>query len=115
MDSDFSLEEEKWAMICHLSSLSGYLVPFGNIIGPLIVFAIFKEQYPMVEDQGMEVVNFQISMTIYMIGAALLIFILIGLPLLIVLMVVNFVYTVIGARQTYQGHVYRYPLNLRLI
>ncbi len=115
MDSDFSEEEEKWAMICHLSSLSGYLVPFGNIIGPLIVFAIFKEQYPMVEDQGMEVVNFQISMTIYMIAAALLIFILIGLPLLIVLMFINFVYTVIGARQAYQGFAYRYPLNLRLI
>lgn len=115
MDSGFSVEEEKLAMFCHLSSLAGYVIPFGNIIGPLIVFAIFKDRSSFVEDQGMEVVNFQISMTIYMIAAGLLIFILIGLPLLIVLMVIDFVYTVIGAREAYQGYVYRYPLNMRLV
>ena len=114
MDSEFSIEEEKWAMLCHLSSLSGYLIPFGNIIGPMIIYAIFKEQYPFVDDQGREVVNFQISMTLYMIVAAILIFILIGLPLLFILMVINLIYTIIGARRAYRGNVYRYPLNLRL-
>lgn len=116
MNSEFSAEEEeKWAMLCHLSSLSGYLIPFGNIIGPMIIYAIFKDRYPFVDDQGREVINFQISMTLYMIGAAILIFILIGLPLLFILMIINFIYTVIGARQAYQGNVYRYPLNLRLV
>lgn len=108
-------EEQKWGMLCHLSSLIGYVIPFGNIMGPLIVYAIHKNDYPFVEDQGMEVVNFQISISLYMIAAGILIFILIGLPLLIILMILNFIYTVIGARQAYQGIEYRYPLNLRLL
>ena len=30
-------EEQNWAMICHLSALAGFIVPFGNVIGPLVV------------------------------------------------------------------------------
>ena len=33
--SPISKDEQNWAMGCHLAALSGFLAPFGNVIGPL--------------------------------------------------------------------------------
>ena len=52
-------------MLCHLSSLAGSVIPFGNIVGPLVVWLIKKDEYAFVDDQGKESLNFQISITIY--------------------------------------------------
>ncbi|MEI8617533.1 DUF4870 domain-containing protein [Pseudoalteromonas sp. B193] len=35
-------DDRTWAMLCHLSALAGFVVPFGSIIGPLIVWLIKK-------------------------------------------------------------------------
>src|ERR1700680_445708 len=71
-------EARTWAMLCHLSSISGFIgVPFGHIVGPLIVWLVKKDQFPLVDDQGKESLNFQISMTIYGIVAGVLCFVLI--------------------------------------
>ena len=31
-------DDRTWAMLCHLSALSGFIVPLGSVIGPLIVW-----------------------------------------------------------------------------
>ena len=41
-----SKEEQNWAVICHLSALAGFLVPFGNIVGPLVVWLIKRAEMP---------------------------------------------------------------------
>ncbi|MCB1569390.1 MAG: DUF4870 domain-containing protein, partial [Xanthomonadales bacterium] len=41
-------------MFAHLSALVGIIIPFGNIIGPLIIWQIKKDQFPSVDDQGKE-------------------------------------------------------------
>lgn len=54
--------ERMWAMLCHLSSLCLYIgLPFGNLIAPLVIWFIQREKFPLVADQGKEVVNFQIT------------------------------------------------------
>lgn len=46
-------DARQWAMFAHLAALSGYVgLPFGNIIGPLVVWLMKKDQYPFVDDQG---------------------------------------------------------------
>jgi uncharacterized Tic20 family protein len=42
-------DERLWAMLCHLSAFAGYVVPipFANIVGPLIVWQIKKDEYPL--------------------------------------------------------------------
>ena len=72
-----------WGMICHLMSLSGYLIPFGNIIGPLIIWAVKKDEYPFVDDQGKEAMNFQLTLTIVFLVCVPLVFLLIGIPLMV--------------------------------
>ena len=80
------MQERQWALICHLSALSGYVIPFGNLIAPIIIWSMKKDEFPMVDAHGKEVINFQISMTIWMIISGVLIFLLVGIPLLILLL-----------------------------
>lgn len=108
-------DERMWAMFCHLSTFSGCFVPMGNILGPLVVWLIKKDQYALVDDQGKEALNFQISVTIWSLIAAALCFVLIGFPLLVALVVFDLVVTIMAAVKANQGHYYRYPMTIRLV
>ncbi len=108
-------DERTWAMLCHLSTLAGFVIPFGNIVGPLVLWSIKKDEFPLVEDQGKEALNFQISMTIYVIASIILIFLLVGIPLLIGLGLFDLIVTVIAAINANDGVKYRYPLCIRFV
>jgi uncharacterized Tic20 family protein len=104
-----------WGMLAHLSSLGGLFVPFGHILGPLIVWLIKKDEMPFVNDQGKEALNFQITVAL----AAL-----VSLPLVctgvlffvpIVIVILGVVFGVIGGIKANSGIYYRYPWALRLI
>lgn len=108
-------EERMWAMFCHLSGLAGFIFPFGNIIAPLIIWLVKKEEYELVNDQGKESLNFQISMTIYIIASVILIFLVIGIPLLIILGIFSLIVVIIAAIKANEGEKYRYPLTIRFL
>ncbi len=108
-------DERTWAMLCHLSTLAGFVIPFGNIAGPLVIWLIKKDEFPLVDDQGKEALNFQISMTIYVIASIILIFLLVGIPLLIGLGLFDLIVTVIAAINANDGVKYRYPLCIRFV
>ena len=91
MKSTPSKDERTWAMLCHFSTYIGFIFPFGNIIVPLIIWLSKREDLPLVEDQGREVLNFQISMTIYFIISGILCIILIGIPIVIGLIIFDFI------------------------
>lgn len=111
-----SSEERNWAMAAHLSALIGYFaVPFGNIIAPLVIYLMKKDQSPFIADQARESLNFQISMTLYVIVAGIMVLILIGFVLLPVLFVAGLVLTIMAAVKASSGTAYRYPFTLRLI
>jgi uncharacterized Tic20 family protein len=108
-------DERTWAMLCHLSTLAGFIIPFGNIVGPFVIWQIKKDEFPLVQDQGKEALNFQISMTIYVIASVILIFLLVGIPLLIGLGLFDLIVTVIAAINANDGVKYRYPLSIRFV
>ena len=110
-----SSDERMWAMFCHLSALSGFVIPFGNVIAPLIIWILKKEEYPLVNDQGKEAINFQISMTIYIIASVILIIIVIGIPLLIMLGLFELIMIVIASIKANEGVNYRYPFTIRFL
>jgi uncharacterized Tic20 family protein len=108
-------DARNWAMICHLSALSGYFILFGNILGPLIVWAIKKDEFAFVDVQGKEAINFQLSMTIALVVSIILCFVLIGIFLLVPLMIYALVMIVIAAIKTNDGVDYRYPHAIRFL
>jgi len=103
-------------MLSHLLALIGYLVvPLGNVIAPLIIYLMKKDESPFVADQARESLNFQITMWIYCVIAGILIFVLIGFVLLIILYVAGLILTIVAAVKASGGNSYRYPFTLRLI
>ena len=103
-------------MVCHLVALTVYVgIPFGHIIGPLVIWLIKKDEYSFVNDQGKESLNFQISMTIYGIVAVLLCFVFVGFVLVLALFFAHIVLIIIATVRASKGESYRYPLTIRLI
>jgi uncharacterized Tic20 family protein len=107
-------EAQQWGLFAHLSALVGFVIPFGNIIGPLIIWQV-KKDIPFVADHGKEAVNFQITVTIALIVSALLTVIVIGALLLPVVGIAALVFTIIAGIKANNGERYRYPFALRLI
>ena len=106
---------KNWAMILHLSVFAGYIVPLAGLIAPIVIWQVKKDEMPELDAHGMTVVNFIISMVIYMFVAILLTFVLIGIPLLVVLGIVSIVYPIIGGLKANNGELWSYPGIIRLI
>lgn len=113
--AEMSQEVRNWLLITHLSALAGNIVPFGQIIGPLVCWQSKKEEYPEVVAHGKAALNFQLSMLLYIILCIPLIFVVIGIPLLIAVAIYQLVGTIIGGVKASQGELYRYPLSIRFI
>ncbi len=109
-----------WAMAAHLSALVGLLGNgIGFVLGPLVVWLWKRDDYEFVREQGLEALNFQITMIISVFAAFLLIISLIAAVVGIVLMILTgifaVVYPIIAATNAKRGVHYRYPFSLRLI
>jgi uncharacterized Tic20 family protein len=110
MDRETNRDARMWAMFCHLAGLAFLILPaIGSVIGPLVVWLIKKDQYPFVDEQGKEAINFQITMLIYGIVAGLLIMACIGAILLPAVAIVDIVLIIIATIKTNDGYHYRYP------
>ncbi|MBZ0172593.1 MAG: DUF4870 domain-containing protein [Phycisphaerales bacterium] len=103
------------AMACHLSALAGFVVPFGNVVAPLVIWLTQRNLHPLVDDQGRESVNFELTMLVYGLVSLLLVLVLIGFVLLMVLCVAQIVLVIIAALRAQTGERYRYPLTIRFL
>lgn len=115
-------EEKQWGMFAHLSALAGLVIPFGNIIGPLVVWLVKKDTMPFAADQGKEALNFHITVAafciVFGIIAIPLMFIGIGflmIPVIGLVALGAMIISVIGGLKANEGVAYRYPFAIRLI
>ena len=109
-------EELNWAMACHLSALSGFIIPFGTIIGPLVVWLIKKDTMPLVDQHGKESLNFQITVLIAFVISFILMFVVIGFVLMAVVGIGALVLIIMASIKVANGQTdYRYPWAIRLI
>ena len=112
----YSKEEQKWAMICHLSALAGFVIPFGNILGPLVVWLMKKDTMPLVDQHGKESLNFQITVAIAALICVVLMFVLIGIVLIFVVGLGALILTIMASIKVSNGELdYKYPFTLRLL
>src|SRR5436853_4263234 len=105
-----------WCVLAHATALVGFLVPFaGHIVGPLIVWLAKRQDSPEIDAHGKESMNFQISMLIWNVIAGILCLVLIGIPLLILLHILNIIFVVVATIRASEGRLNRHPLAIRLI
>jgi uncharacterized protein len=110
-----SQEVRQWAMFCHLSALLGIWIPFGTLIGPLILWQMKRENDPFIDAQGKEALNFQITVAIAATLSFFLMLVVIGFFLLGLIAIGGLVLTIIAGVKANEGVPYRYPFTWRLI
>src|SRR6478672_2420512 len=105
-----------WCVLCHASALLGLFFHFlGHIFGPLIVWLLKRGDASEIDAHGKESLNFQLSMLIYDAVALILCFVLIGIPILLLLWLLNTVLVIVASIKASDGELYRYPLTIRFI
>ncbi|MCP1652536.1 DUF4870 domain-containing protein [Pseudomonas sp. GD04087] len=110
-----SQEARQWAMFCHFAAFLGFIFPFGNLLGPLIVWQIKRESDPFVDRQGKEALNFQITVSLAVVVSFLLMLVVIGFFLLGLVSIGALVLTIIAGIKANEGLDYRYPFTWRPI
>lgn len=110
-------DEKLWGLFLHLGgalgSFTNYLgIPGGNLLVPLTIWLIKKDESPFLNDQGKEVLNFQLCIFII---SLLCIVTCILIPVAWALGVVALILGIVGGVKANEGVAYRYPFNFRLI
>lgn len=108
-------DENTLGIVCHLLAFAGLAVPFGSILGPLVLWLVKRADSPYLDAVGKEAVNFNISFAIYGIIAAFSIFALIGFVLFPLVCLAWLIFVIMAAIKASEGKVHRYPLTIRLI
>jgi uncharacterized Tic20 family protein len=112
-----------WNMLCHLSALAGFIgIPLGNILGPLLVWQIKKNEIPSVDVHGKAALNFQITVILAVLVAItagiVLSFICIGVIFFFVaggIGLCGLIFAIIAGIKANNGEDYRYPYSLDLV
>ena len=106
-------ETKNWAMVLHLSLLSGLIVPLAGLIVPIVIYILKKDTLPGIIPHGHVVFNWMVSALIYAVISMILIVIGIGILLLAALAILSIVFPIIGGVKASDGEVWSYPLSIK--
>ena len=112
---DLEQQTRQWALCLHLSVLAGLLVPIAGVVVPILIWQLKKAELPGLDVHGINAVNWMISALIYSVVGFILVFVIIGGPLLIVLCVLGVVFPIIAAIKANNGVVWQYPLTIQVL
>ncbi len=109
-------EEKNWAMFAHLAALAGYIgIPFGSVLGPLVVWLMMRDESAVVDDHGKRSLNFQISMTLWILCCIPLCFVFVGFILIPILAIMDLIYVILNGIKASKGESISYPLTIAFI
>lgn len=108
-------QARQWAMFLHLSQLAGFIFPLVGLVAPIIIWQTQKAEYPILDEHGKVVVNWIISELIYGAICSVLLFVIIGFPMLMILGILGVVFPIIGGIKANNGELWRYPMTINII
>ena len=100
-----SKDERTWAMVGHLAALAGLVFPVGNLIGPLVVWLIKREESKFVAFHAKQCMFFQIFAAI---AAIILLIPMVTIPLTFLIYLGAMAYAIYGAVQVSGGKDFEY-------
>lgn len=103
-------EEKTLGIVMHVLCLIGL-----PILGPLVVWLMKRDESSYLDQQGRELLNFQLTYLLYAFLAALLLLVFIGALLLPLIGFAVIVLTVMGIVRAAEGKIYRFPFTIRLL
>ncbi|HEV3194690.1 MAG TPA: DUF4870 domain-containing protein [Candidatus Cybelea sp.] len=141
MQASITAQERNWAMAAHLGALVAVAgLPFGHVLGPLIVYLIKGHESPFVGEHARASLNYQITLSILGIIAILIgvgftlgfiansgsaedamygiafatLWVSIGVAILVVLLM-SVIFIIIGTLAAADGRPFTYPFAIRFL
>ncbi|PIQ10352.1 MAG: hypothetical protein COW71_02980 [Ignavibacteriales bacterium CG18_big_fil_WC_8_21_14_2_50_31_20] len=113
LDYEFQFEDNDdtkfWLLTLHLSNF--LVLP----IFPLILWLLKKDEIQGIDSHGKDIINFQISMIIYLFASMLLVFYTVGIFLLLGLSLYITIITIINSINVVMERDYKYYLTIKFI
>ncbi len=110
------VQEDTYIVLMHLSQFAGFLIPGLGFLLPIVLWLVKGKDYPNIDKHGKNIANFMISMIIYMAIAGVLcltiIGLVIGIPMFIVLGIIQIVFIIVAAVKANNGEYWKYPLSI---
>jgi uncharacterized Tic20 family protein len=105
--------------VLHLSALIGLFTGIGFLLGPLVVWWLKRDEHPAIDEAGKDAVNFQISVLVFGLIAAVLcitvVGVIVGVPLVIAAGIGALIFPIVAAVKSINEEPYHYPFTHRYI
>lgn len=120
-------EERTWSILAHLSAPIAFVLSAGflSFLGPLVIWAIYKDRSPLVRNAAAGSFNFNLTTwLVYVVGAvigvilAILTFglsLLVFIPLAVVVFIIAATLHIVAAVKAGKGEAYIYPMQLPVL
>ncbi len=108
-------EQKQTGLFLHLSQLLNFIIPFGGVVAPIVIWQIKKEEMPALDAHGKMIANWLISCLIYGAVSLVLSLVLIGILGLIALGIMGVAFPIIGAVKANNGELWEYPLTIKFL
>lgn len=109
-------ENNQLLVFTHLSQLLDFITGIGGLLVPLVLWAVNKDKIKDMDKHGRSVINFRISMFLYILIAIPMIFLFgLGILVLIVIGVFYLVFPILNAIRANNGEEPNYPLTISFL
>ncbi|MCA1624504.1 MAG: DUF4870 domain-containing protein [Acidobacteria bacterium] len=110
-----TVEQKQTGLFLHLSQLLNFVIPFGGVVAPIVIWQVKKDEMPALDAHGKMVANWLISCLIYFAVSFVLAFVLIGFLGFIALAIMGVVFPIIGGIKANNGELWEYPLTIKFL
>lgn len=109
-------KDNQLLILLHLSQLLDYITGLGGIIVPLIIWLTNKDEVEGVDEQGKMILNFKLSMLVYIFISIPFIFLFgLGIVFLVIIGLISFILPIINAVKVSNGEQPNYPFTITFI
>lgn len=109
-------EDKQLLVITHLSQLLDFISGIGGFIVPLVIWLTKKDEIKDMDEHGKAILNFRISMFLYiLISIPLIIFLGLGILMLIVIGFFYLIFPIVNAIRASNDQTINYPLSIQFI
>ncbi len=102
-------ESNSWLTLLHLSGLFILLFP------PVIIWFCKKDKVKNMREHGIDVINFQLSMLLYLFPLGIFAFLLVTIPIIIFLGMFSMIVIAVNTIKVMNNQPYKYPITIRIL
>ena len=111
----WGMDLNQFCMLMHLAQFAGFIIPFGGLLLPIVMWTTNKEHSKIIDQHGKNILNWTISCYIYIFASIILMFFLIGFLTLFGIAICSLIFSIVGAIRANEGIIYHYPLSISFI